>query len=92
MLGGMSAADFYELTFGEAAEFIKYKLRDNARNTYDAAFFISSFLALQLNGKGLPDISTLYPTLFTKPEEDYEKNEALFRQFAAQYNAQRVNK
>ena len=92
MMSGLSAADFYGLTFGEAADFIRHAMKDRAQSTYDTASLISNFVTLSINGKGLPDISTLYPSLFTKPEEDYEKNEMLFRQFAVQHNAQRANK
>jgi hypothetical protein len=92
MLGGLSAADFYGLTFGEAAEFINQLAKDRAQATYSAASLTSNFVALSFSGKRLPDISSLYPSLFTRPEEDYEKNEMLFRQFAVQHNAQRANK
>lgn len=92
MLAGISAADFYDLTFGEAADFIECHRKQQAMAAYDGAAMIASFVSLGLNGKKLPRISALYPELFKAPEEDYETNELLFRQFVTQHNAQRGRK
>lgn len=89
---GVSAADFYGLTFKEAADFIMYCQREKANAAYANAMLVSSFVGLGLNGQRPPHISTIYPELFKAPEEDYETNELLFRQFATQHNAQRGRK
>lgn len=87
----MSIDEYWNLTIGEISRYINAKLKSGIRNNYNLASLIASFVNISINGKSLPTIERLYPSLFF--EEVAEANdrlaEAQFKAWAMKHNKQR---
>ena len=74
------------MTIGEVTDILKTKITKEARDSYHQALMMSAFVVKQFNGKEVPRIDEIYPSLFPKPEEDYENNKLLWRQWVSNWN------
>lgn len=106
LLSGVGIQEYWDLTFGEIVIILKnYQKKEEARvkeqlsTTYNTAQLVASFVGLSMNGKDIPTIEEVFPSVFQKQvkEEDITEREVkamalqkdIWVAYAERFNKQR---
>lgn len=100
---GISYSDFWEMTVGEVTLIVEaynkkqeeeYKIQLSL--DYQLASNIAYFVGLALNGKQIPSLQKIYPSLFNEVEQKEVKSSAIQKEllidFAIRHNKMRGDK
>lgn len=100
MRAGVSIFDFWNYTLGELTlilnnykEVEEQRAKETITISYNQAVMVAQFVGLQLNGKPIPSMEELFPSLRTEQQEvkneelEYKKAMLLKEQFMFYANA-----